>query len=271
VKRDDGWHVAQTRHDLGDEDELHEDKLAVLFARSTLHLIGAAIHLARTPLSGKPPSLTGRGLHYTPDGSIADVWQWRAAHAAAAGHIDNCHFGGPAEPTRAEAEGRARYAGGFARDPGPASYRDNFSPEPPGGYLTPMQPRRLPADPAAMSAAMGRIQDNVEESESEGARWWMSEAESVPYSGAADAAIADGTVIPGVIMLSGAREDAAANVRGAARWAAGRWVLEVVRRLDTGSKWDLPMASGLLMWVAAFDHSETRHTWHVRPIELEME
>jgi hypothetical protein len=93
----------------------------------------------------------------------------------------------------------------------------------------------------------------------------------VPYSGAADAAIADGTVIPGVIMLSGAREDAAANVRGAARWAAGRWVLEVVRRLDTGSKWDLPMASGLLMWVAAFDHSETRHTWHVRPIELEME
>jgi hypothetical protein len=45
----------------------------------------------------------------------------------------------------------------------------------------------------------------------------------------------------------------------------------MVRRLDTGSKWDLPMASGLLMWVAAFDHSETRHTWHVRPIELEME
>jgi hypothetical protein len=270
VKRHDGWYVAQSGHDIGDENELHEDKLAVLFARSALHLIGAAIHLARTPLADKPPSLGGRGLHYTPDGSIADVWQWRASHGGPSGHIDNCHFGGPAEPTRAQADGRERYAGGFALDAGPLAYLDNFNPEPPGGYLAPVQPRRLPKHPAAMTAAMGRIQDDADQSESEGARWWMSEEESAPYAKSADAAIQVGTVIPGVIMRSAAQNDATA-VRGVARWAAGRWVLEVARRLDTGGKWDLAIASGLLMWVAAFDHSETRHTWHIRPLQLEVE
>jgi cytochrome b subunit of formate dehydrogenase len=270
VKRHDGWYVAQSGHDIGDENELHEDKLAVLFARSTLHLIGAAIHLARAPLADKPPSLAGRGLHYTLDGSVADVWQWRASHGGPTGHIDNCHFGGPAEPTRDQADGRARYAGGFARDPGSPAYRDNFNPEPPGGYMTPIQPHRLPTQPAAMTAAMGRIQNDVDQSESEGARWWMTEEESAPYSKSADDAIKVGTVIPGVIVRSAAEEGATA-VRGVARWAAGRWVLEVARRLNTGSAWDLPIASGLLMWVATFDHSETRHTWHIRPIRLEVE
>jgi cytochrome b subunit of formate dehydrogenase len=270
VKRTDGWYVAQTRHDIADETEMNEDKFAVLFAHSALQLIGAAIHLARAPLPDKPPSLTGRGLHYTPDGSVADVWLWRASHAGLAFHVDNCHFGGPAEPTAAQADGRERYAGGFARDPAPPAYRDNFAPQPPGGYLGPVLPRRLPANAAAMTAAMGRIEDDPEESDSEGARWWMTEEESVPYSPQADSGIAVGTVIPGVIMLPGAREDTA-SVRGVARWAAGRWVLEMARRLDTGSKWDLPIATGLLMWVAAFDHSETRHTWHIRPIRLEVE
>jgi Ethylbenzene dehydrogenase len=270
VKRPDGWYVAQTRHDVADENELHEDKLAVLFARSTLHLIGAAIHPARAPLAGRPGSLNGRGMHYTLDGSIADVWQWRASHSGPAGHIDNCHFGGPAEPTDAQAEGRERYTGGFARDPGPAAYRDNFSRQPPGGYLAPLRPLRLPAKAAAMTAALGRIEDDVQQSDSEGARWWMTEAESVPYSQKADDAIETGTVIPGVVMTGGSQQSAA-SVRGVARWAAGRWILELARRLDTGSKWDLPITSGLLMWVAAFDHSETRHTWHVRPIRLELE
>jgi hypothetical protein len=269
VKRSDGWYLAHTRHDVADENELHEDKFAVLLARSTLHLIGAAIHLARHPLPGKPASLGGRGLHYTLDGSIADVWQWRASHAGPFGHIDNCHFGQPSESSIEQAQGRQRYTGGFARDPGPPAYLDNFAPEPPGGYMAPIQPRRLPVDAAAMMAAMGRLENDADRSDSEGSRWWMAEDESVPYSAGADSAIKAGTVVPGVIIPSKLPDDAT-SVRGAARWAAGRWVLELARRLDTGSGWDLPLASGTLMWVAVFDHSETRHTWHMRPIRLEV-
>ena len=84
------------------------------------------------------------------------------------------------------------------------------------------------------------------------------------------ARIPTGTVIPGVIVageFSGDRAD----VRCAARWASGHWALEVARRLDTGSKYDVPIRTGVFMRVAAFDHSQIRHTRHVRPIRLEVE
>ena len=78
------------------------------------------------------------------------------------------------------------------------------------------------------------------------------------------------TVIPGVIM-SGEFSGDRADVRCAARWAAGRWSLEVARRLDTGSANDVAIESGVFMRVAAFDHTQVRHTRHVRPVRLEVE
>ena len=118
--------------------------------------------------------------------------------------------------------------------------------------------------------ALGRVNDTSLQSESEGARWWMGDTDTVPYSAAADAALPVGTVIPGILMHDAKPVDRTA-VRGAARWASGRWTLEVARRLYTGSAYDIPMKSGILMWVAAFDHSETRHTRHLRPFRLEIE
>ena len=93
---------------------------------------------------------------------------------------------------------------------------------------------------------------------------------SVPYSPERDRLIPDGTLVPGVI-ISGEYSGDRADVRCAARWAAGRWALEVTRRLDTGSPYDLPIKTGTFMRVAAFDHAQIRHTRHVRPIRLELE
>lgn len=269
VKASDGWHVAQTDHDKGDEKRFHEDKFAVLFARPSLPLIGAAIHLAATPGRGKPASGTGRGLHYT-DGPIADVWQWRASHEGFSGHVDNCHIGQLAEPTADQINGRTRYAGGFAIDPGPAAYRSNVQGDPSKTGGERVLPWRLPRDKSATIKALGRLSDTSAQSESEGARWWMSERETIPYSADGDNALPIGTVIPGIIMNDGIA-DSRATVRGVGRWAAGRWTLEMVRRLYTGSTYDIAMKSGILMWVAAFDHSETRHTRHLRPFRLEIE
>ena len=61
-----------------------------------------------------------------------------------------------------------------------------------------------------------------------------------------------------------------ADVRCVGRWAAGRWALEVVRRLEVQSRYDVPIRSGTFMRVAAFDHAQIRHTRHVRPIRLEV-
>jgi hypothetical protein len=117
---------------------------------------------------------------------------------------------------------------------------------------------------------MGEIDLHPDHGDAEGARWFMTEDESLPYSADLDAGIPVGTVLPGVIIdgeFSGDRAD----VRCAARWASGHWALEVARRLKTPSEYDVPIKSGVFMRVAAFDHSQIRHTRHVRPIRLEVE
>lgn len=269
VKGPDGWEVAATREDLADEKRYNEDKLAVLLTRPGLPLIGGAIHLARAPLSDKPSSSTERGLHFT-DGGIADIWQWRASHGGPYGHVDNCHFGGP-QPATAEAVKRSgHYAGGFAIDPGPSPYGANVLQQdgPDGGRR--IVPRRLPIDARAMAAAMGRISEEHGHSESEGARWWMTMAESRPYTREADATLPVGTIVPGVVMADVAPMGPD-GIRGVARWSAGRWTLELARRLYTGSAYDVPIKTGVMMWVAAFDHAEKRHTRHLRPFRLEVD
>lgn len=270
MKRGGRWHVVATRHDLKDENVFHEDKFAVLLARAGMPLIGAAIHLARRPLPDEPPSATGRGLHYTVDGSIVDVWQWRASHAGMLGHIDNAHFGAPAQTRGDNETAKLGYAGGYALDPVPAPYEDNFVVRADSQGNAIVVPKRLPRDLAATLRAMGRVSGAANESEAETARWWMSIPESVPNTPEIDAKIPDEAVIPG-ILVTDKPQTPSSGLMGAARWAAGRWSLEIARRLYTGSPYDVPIKSGVLMWVAAFDHAEKRHTRHLRPFRLEVD
>ena len=61
-----------------------------------------------------------------------------------------------------------------------------------------------------------------------------------------------------------------AQIRGAAKWKDGYWTLEMSRDLKTGSKFDHDFVPGkdLYMWLNVFDHTQTRHTRHQRPIRL---
>jgi hypothetical protein len=185
--------------------------------------------------------------------------------------MDDDHFGPPLQPTPMQKKHLAPYRGGFAPDPGTANYSDNFvMPADATSDDHLVMPLRLPRDLAATTAAMGLINLDPNVGESDGARWFMTEAESVPYSPELDRQIPVGTVLPGVIVageFSGDRAD----IRCAARWASGHWALEVARRLDTHSQYDVPLKSGVFMRVAAFDHSQIRHTRHVRPIRIEVE
>ena len=55
IKKADGWHVVQSRYDVGDENEFHEDKFSVLLARSGSLLGGdRGFHAGRAPIAGKP-------------------------------------------------------------------------------------------------------------------------------------------------------------------------------------------------------------------------
>jgi hypothetical protein len=271
IKTKEGWRVLQEKYDRDDEDAFFEDKFSVLLTKADVLIPGdRTFHSGRAPLANKPATFSGRGLHYTTGELIADVWQWKATSGGRLGYMDDNYFGPPAEPTKAQAEGRAPYKGGFAGDPGGVPYAENFERRPPGGYARPIQPLRLPKDWQKTRAALGAIDLDPDHGESEGARWWMSDSESVPYSPALDARIPVGAIIPGVI-ISGAYSGDRADVRAAARWAAGRWTLEVARRLDTKSAHDVPIATGTYLRVAVFDHTESHHTRAVRPIRIEVE
>jgi hypothetical protein len=274
VKKADGWYLMHNGYEVGDEHDYNEDKFSVLFTTLDVTLAGdRTFHASPQPMSDKPATMSGRGIHYTPGTDVyADVWQWKATNGGPTGWLDDDHFGPPAEPTPEQVSNTVPYRGGFAPDPGNANYKDNFVLDTEAMKLgnRGVRPLRLPKDVVAMTAAMGDISLDPNMGESENARWFLMEADSVPYSAEADARIPVGTVLPGVV-LSGDYSGDRADVRCAARWASGRWALEVARKLDTGSKYDIPLKSGVYMRVSAFDHSQIRHTRHVRPIRLEVE
>jgi hypothetical protein len=272
IKTARGWRLLHDGYEAGDEHAYSEDKFAVLLTASSSILAGDyTFHAGPRPIADEPRTLSGRGLHYTMgEGVYADVWEWKATSTGPSGWMDDEHFGPPLAATAAQRDGLLPYHGGFAPDPGIANYAVNFTQRSPEAYDRPLTPRRLPKDFRAMLAAMGPVDLDPDHGESEHARWFMTQEESAPYSPELDALIPVGTVIPGVIV-SGAFSDDRADVRCAARWAAGRWALEVTRRLDTHSKYDVPISTGIYMRVAAFDHSQIRHTRHVRPIRLEVE
>lgn len=272
IKKADGWHLLHDGYEVGDEHAYSEDKFSVLLTTMDAVLAGdRTFHAGSEPIDGMPRTLSGRGLHYTEDESTyADVWEWKATSTGPSGWMDDDHFGLPVQPTQAQRRGLTPYHGGFVPDPGTANYADNFAPRPPDSFDRPLKPFRLPKDLQATLSAMGPIDLDPNHGEREGARWFMTESESTPYSAEVDDRIPIGTVIPGVIV-SGTFSGDRADVRCAARWAAGRWTLEVTRKLDTHSKYDVPIKTGTFMRVAAFDHTQIRHTRHMRPIRLEVE
>lgn len=266
------WQLLHDGYELGDEHAYNEDKFAILLTRLDTILAGdTTFHAGATPLSGKPGSLSRRGLHYTAhSGMLADVWQWKATSTNASSRCDNDYFGPPIAATTAQTAGQTPYRGGFAHDPGTASYQNNFATFRQNDYADGVLPRRLPKDFKATTAALGRVDLDPNHGESEHARWYMTEEESLPYSPDIDWLIPDGTVVPGVV-IAGQYSGERAAVSCAGRWDAGRWALEVMRRLDDHSPYHVPIRTGTLMRLAAFDHAQIQHTRHVQPIHLEVQ
>jgi hypothetical protein len=272
MKSAGAWQLLHKGYEVGDEHAYNEDKFSVLFTTLDTILAGdTTFHAGAAPLADEPATLSGRGLHYTTrDGLIGDVWEWKATSTNASGYCDDDYFGAPVKATPAQFQGLTPYRGGFAPDPGAANYQNNFTLIDPGNYAQGVVPRRLPQTLEAMNDALGRVDLDPDHGESEAARWYMTDEESAPYSPQRDQLIPDGTIVPGVV-ISGKYSGDRADVRCVGRWAAGRWALEVTRRLDTGSNYDVPIRTGTFMRVAAFDHAQIRHTRHVRPIRLEVQ
>jgi cytochrome b subunit of formate dehydrogenase len=271
VKKADGWHMLHNHADTADESAFYEDKFAVLFSRSDAFGNGGTTFMGPKPLEGKPGALNGRGLHFTADGSYADMWQWKASRGGHLGKMDDMHIGPPLDANARQVAGTERYSAGYIQDPGKAFYVYNYKGEPPGGYRGPVTVLRLPKDHKAMTAKLGRIDLTPGVSDDEGSQWWMFENETIPYSKEADAGIPIGTVMPASLVM-GTYEGDRADVDVAPKWKDGWWTLEARRKLKSTSKYDVDFteAKPLYMWTSVFDHNQTRHTRHVRPVRIEL-
>jgi cytochrome b subunit of formate dehydrogenase len=269
IKQEDGWHVLGNNVDRADVTTFYEDKFAILLSNHDGFGNAGSTHMGRSPLGDKPAAVNARGLHYTTDGAFLDVWQWKASRGGHLGYVDDQYFGPPRDPTAEEALAKARYQGGYWNDPGRAFYSYNYKLV--VGHVGPVQPLRLPKDVPATVAALGRYDLDPSSSDQEGARWWMTEGETVPYTKDLDDKIPVGTVLPGVLIMGDYVGDRA-DLRGAAKWQDGYWTLELERSLETNSTFDVDFRPGqpLFMWVAVFDHAQTRHTRHMRPIKIDM-
>lgn len=271
-KTEQGWRILQTAYRRADENRWYEDKLALMLAPPGKSLAAlASAHLGAQPLRGEPGAPGGRGLHYTTDGGILDVWHWKSVRNAAEHQADDNFFGpplpAPAETPRTRNPDSGawlpRYTGGYRKDPPGtfSGYEMNWEFFDEGLVL----PLRLPKDPrdlvlpdAADGAAPGTAP----------APPWMEFNDTRPYADGPDT-LPVGTLLPSVLptgRLTGDRGDIAA--RG--RWADGHWSLELSRRLDTGSTRDVAITDGTLLWVAVFDHTQTRHAYHLRPVRLRL-
>lgn len=267
IKREDGWYMLNNRADLSDETAFYEDKFSVAFSRTDTFGGGGSTHMGPRPLGDKPAAFHGRGLHYTTDGSLLDVWQWKASRGGMLGRVDDMHFSTPLTPNEAQAQGKGRYSAGYSADEGTSFYSYNYTKKSGSNYLGPVGVKRLPVDYQKTAALMGKIDLSVEATEDAGSQWWMFEAGSVPYSPEKDAEIPVGTVIPGV-LIQGEYSGSRADLLGGSKWQDGYWTLEVIRDMDTGHAQDLAMEDGLFVWLAVFDHNQTRHTRHSRPVRL---
>jgi hypothetical protein len=272
-KTEQGWRILQTAYRTDDENRWYEDKLALMLAPANPLAAMASVHLGARPLAGEPGAPGGRGLHYTTDGRILDVWHWKSVRNGAQRQADDNFFGpplpAPAEtPRRRDPDSGAwlpRYTGGYRKDP-PGTYSGfemNWE------YFDegPVMPLRLPEDPRDLAAAAGgRGVDAAPFGN--GVPAWIEFNDTRPYAAGADP-LPVGSLLPSVLptgRLTGDRGDISA--RG--RWADGRWYLELSRRLDTGSARDVAIADGTLLWVAVFDHTQTRHAYHLRPVRVRL-
>jgi hypothetical protein len=235
----------------------------------------ASVHLGSHPLPGEPGAPGGRGLHYTTDGGILDLWHWKSVRNGAEHQADDNFFSpplpAPAEtPRTRDPDSGAwlpRYTGGYRKDP-PGTY---------SGYEMNweffdeglMQPLRLPVDPGDLPPAeLIDTAPGASDADIPRMTGWIEFNDTRPYADGPDT-LPVGTLLPSVLptgRLTGDRGDISA--RG--RWADGRWHLELSRRLDTGSDKDVAIADGVLLWVAVFDHTQTRHAYHLRPIQVRM-
>ena len=236
VKQDDGsWQQLVDDDGTGHNNTYYEDKFAVLWdinARGFAKTgCAAACHIADNGMiNGIEAGSPGRKFTTRP-GQTIDMWHWKAVRTGPVGQIDDQFIDDTTDAAANSGWGRKsdKRTGG--------GYADNVAEDK-------KTPAFMPADGSTGA-------------------FWLNVADAVPF----EDSFAAGDVLPGMLVepFEGSRGDILAE----ARWADGKWTMEVARALvTTGENADTQdvqfddLEQEYPFGVAVFDNSQINHVFH---------
>lgn len=173
------------------------------------------------------------GLHFT-SGDTADVWVWKAVSTNPAWEADDGWWGEKINDS----------AGGT-----------HFDNSPGGGYMTNLnrewdEPYFLPSH---------QLFEN----------WiWMESNKFLPYRASLDN-YSVGATLPGMLVSRQAGDRGDIYARG--QWRNGLWTVELSRKKNTGSPFDVTLREPVTIGLAVFDNSELKHANQLKPIKFTIE
>lgn len=254
IKTAKGWQVQQSALLAADEQEFYEDKFAVMLSSEPLAAL-RSVFLAPQQ---------GRGGHVMPGKKLVDIWHWKSVRNHQFANLDDAFFA----QQLPQIPGMRRNTWGYASDPILAGgYKENWAWFAPSGVT----PLRLPRQVDGLQKFQAPCSNDCP-------AFALDWHDTQPYRSELDH-YPIGTRMPSVVWMH-ANEGDRADVRATGVWRDGYWHLEMARGLATGAgtgkelrdsrPYDLNIANGTYLWFATFDHSQVRHTYHWRPLRLEL-
>ncbi|HXF81719.1 MAG TPA: ethylbenzene dehydrogenase-related protein [bacterium] len=233
-KQPDGsWKKLTDPHDKGGDNNLYyEDKLALIWNMSIKGFEQMGCFTAcHAGEPGKP-----YGNKYTATASeMADMWHWKGVRTGPLGQVDDQYLDSTRfDPQTAPEAGRKsdpRTGGGYADNPLE------------GGKPKWALPNNRPAPP-----------------------YWIIDSQKVAFD---DTKYKPGDEVPGIVIapFTGDRGDIASR----AVHQDGLWVLEIARKLVTGSRFDIQFSNlnrPYYFGVAVFDNAQVRHAFQMGAVRF---
>ncbi|MDB4444284.1 ethylbenzene dehydrogenase-related protein [bacterium] len=180
---------------------------------------------------------TGRGQHWTSKDNPVDIWHWKSVRMDPIGHVDDKYWLGTGEISMDQ---EARHG-----DPGDGGYANNKI----KGVSHPMM----------LSASVDAVIMGA-----------LFQSHAVIYTKASEEKFPEGSVVPGVIVYKA--EGDRADIKCYSTFEDNMWTLRIMRRLDTGSKYDVIFKPGQKydFTLAAFDHNANRHSYNHQVYRLHL-
>lgn len=276
-----GWRILADGIQQDDETGFYEDKLAMLWSDKE-QLASAFTQHGQDLVSGPHRPVT-RGLHYTTDGSVLDLWHWKSVRTGQQlpARLDDNHIGPPVPSVFVG----HRYTGGYQPDWGGAGYNLNVCLRDDPDCMAVLKRIRESGEyesiPGSAHQRLQRCLNLLEACESllipvllpkkpSDGSGMLTPAVAQIWSEDLDSSTPPGTRVPGVV-IDGRLGSNRADVRAAGQWQDGVWTLEIRRAMATLDDKDISLMPGLgprYLWVAPFDGAQTRHAHHIKPVKV---